>query len=112
MLNKIITSLENLQEVKSNQVYGKQIIAEATKMYNDGWDKLDDGIVIQMQGNKVAIKKGNTVIMYEMKDFNIKSGILDGNIKSTIKIMEIAEDKKNGHLAQAIITKYYTLKIV
>ena len=110
MLNKIITSLENLQEVKTNPMYGKQIIAEATKMYNDGWNCLEDGIVVQTKGNKVAIKKGNSIVMQEMKDFSINLGKLNGNVVSIIDTREIAEDRKFAYLAQAIITKYYTLR--
>ena len=112
MLTKIITSLQNLQEVKTNPVYGKQIIAEATAIYNAGWDSLKDDIVVQSKNSQVAVKQGNTIVLYQMLDFNIKSGVLDGNIKNVIKIIEVTEDKKNVYLAQAIITKYYTLKKV
>ena len=71
MLEKIIKSLENLLEVRANKIYGDQAIAEATKMYNDGWEALEDGIVVFTKGNKVALKKGNTVENYEMRDFRV-----------------------------------------
>jgi len=45
-----------------------------------------------------------------MKDFSVNLGILKGNINHEIEVKEIPEDKKNLYLAQAIITKYYTLK--
>ena len=110
MLNKIIENLEKLQEVRTNQIYGKKIIAEATKMYNAGWEALEDGIVVTYRGKQVAVKNGNTMVMNLMKDFNIRDGKLDGNIDHEIKVIEIADDKLNGFLAQAIITKYYTVK--
>ena len=110
MLNKIIESLEKLQEVRGNKVYGKQIIAEATEMYNAGWEALEDGIVVTYRGNQVAVKNGNTMTMNLMEDFSIRDGKINGNIDHQVKVIEIADDKLNGFLAQAIITKYYTVK--
>ena len=110
MLNKIISNLENLQEAITNSLYKAQIIAEATEMYNNGWGALEDGRVVATRGNQVVIKKNNTMVKYEMKDFSVNLGILKGNINHEIEVKEIPEDKKNLYLAQAIITKYYTLK--
>jgi len=112
MLNKIISTLQNLQQVKFNKIYGDSIIAEATKMFNDGWDKLEDGIVVLTKGNLVAVKKGNLIVKNEMKDFNINMGKLNGNIAKETGTIEVTEDKKEAYLAQAIITKYYTIKSI
>ena len=84
--------------------------AEATEMYNNGWDALEDGIVVFTKGNLVSVKKGNSVVNYEMKDFNVNMGKLDGNIARTLEEKVVPEDKKNTYLAQTIITKYYTIK--
>ena len=110
ILNKTICAIENLQEVKFNKVYGDKIIAEATEMFNNGWDKLEDGIVVMTKGNFVAVKKGNVIVKNEMKDFNINMGKLNGNIARETGAMKVSEDKKEAYLAQTIITKYYTIK--
>lgn len=110
MLNKIISNLQNLQVIKFNKICGDEVISEATEMFNAGWDKLEDGIVIMTKGNFVAIKKGNTIVKYEMKDFSVNMGKLNGNIAKETGRIEVAEDKKEAYLAQAIITKYYTMR--
>lgn len=109
MLNKVIQELEKLQEVKTNSSYRDKVIKEATEMYQAGWDALEDGIVISLRGNKVAIKTGASIVIKEMLDFNVRDGKLDGNVKSILNQMEVG-NKKEEYLAQAIITKYYTIK--
>ena len=110
MLNKVIEAMQGLQEVKFNKRYGDQVIAEATETFNEGWEALEDGIVVSYKGNQVAVKKGNTMVISMMKDFSVNMGKLDGNIDHEVKVVEIPESKKTTYLAQAIITKYYTLK--
>jgi len=110
MLNKVIANLNNLQEVRTNPMYGKKVIAEATEMFNAGWDALEDGAVILTKGNLVAVKKGDTMVKNEMADFRVNLGKLTGNIAREIGVVPVAEDKKEQYLAQAIITKYYTLR--
>ena len=110
MLDKVIENLQKLQEVKFNKIYGDQVISDATKMFNDGWDVMEDGLVVSYKGNQVAVKKGNTIVINVMRDFNINMGRINGNIDHEVKIMEIPDTKKETYLAQAIITKYYTLK--
>lgn len=110
MLAKVIENLEKLQEVKFNKIYREQVISDATAMFNNSWDALEDGVVVSYKGNQVAVKKGNTVVIYLMKDFSINMGKLNGNIDREVKSMEIPEAKKETYLAQAIISKYYTLK--
>jgi hypothetical protein len=110
MLNKVISALENLQEVKFNSIYRTQVMAEATEMFNAGWDALEDGIVVLTKGNLVAVKKGNSIVKYEMADFSVNLGKLSGNIARTIEEKEVTEALKETYLAQTIITKYYTLR--
>ena len=110
MLNKIISTLQKLDEVKFNAIYAEEVLTDATEMYNAGWDMLEDGAVVLAKGNLVAIKKGNTIVKLDMKDFNINKGVLVGNIRKEIGTIEVTEDKKEEYLAQAIITKNYTIK--
>ena len=110
ILNKAITNLENLQEVKFNKIFAEKAINDATEMFNAGWDKLEDGIVVMLKGNLVAVKKGNTIVKYEMKEFNVNMGKLDGNIAREVGIMEVSDNKKEAYTAQTIITKYYTIR--
>jgi len=110
MLNKIVDALSKLREAEGNPNYKKEIIADATEMFSAGWDKLDNGIVILTQGKLVAVKHGNTIVKKEMKDFNINMGKLDGNVAKEIGTIEVNDSNKDGYLAQAIITKYYTIR--
>lgn len=108
MLEKVMQTLGNLDAVKFNSIYKERVMADATEMYNNGWEALEDGVVVLTKGNLVAVKKGNAIVNYEMADFNVNLGKLDGNIKKMIEEKEVPEDKKNAYLAQTIITKYYT----
>lgn len=110
MLNKIIENLEKLDMVKFNKDYRDKAISDATQMLSNGWDALEDGVVVSYKGNQVAVKKGDTVVINMMRDFNINMGKLDGNIDREIKVMEIPEAKRESYLAQAILAKYYTLR--
>ena len=112
MLNKIIESIKNAPVMKTlanSQV--ADLIADATTMYNAGFDALKDGTVIACQNNTVIIKQGNCYVRQEMCDnFGIRSGKLTTDAKRVIETKEIPEDRKTVYLAQAIITKYYTIK--
>jgi len=110
MLNKIIETINKLPEVQSNKIYSEQAISDATQMFTNGWNTLEDGLVVSYKGNQVAVKNGNTIIINMMNDFSINLGKINGNVDHQVKIMEIPEAKKEAYLAQAIITKYYTLK--
>lgn len=110
MLKKVIEILKKLPEVETNSPYGKEVITEATEMFNKGWDSLEDGIVVLTQDNLVAVKKGNKIVKYEMKDFNVNMGKLSGNIDNEIGTIEVADSKKEIFLVQTIITKYYTIR--
>ena len=110
MFEKVIVVLKNLDEVKFNPIFSKEVMEDANKMFNDGWDKLEDGIVIATRGNSVAIKKGDIIIKQEMESFRINMGKLTGDVKEISKEIKVTEDKKEGFLAQAIITKYYTIR--
>jgi len=110
LFDKVINSLNNLDEVKHNKIYGDEAIADATKMAENGWDKLEDGIVVLVKENLVATKKGNTIVKSEMKDFNVNMGKLSGNVAKELGIIKVTDDKKETYLAQTIITKYYTIR--
>lgn len=109
MLNIIIENLEKLDNVKFNKIYREETLAEATKMFEAGWDKLEDGIVILTKGNLVAVKEGRSLVKYECTDFRVNKGNLIAGNKKTIETKEIKEELLEKHLAQAIITKFYTL---
>jgi len=94
MLEKIITMLN--EKFSSNKGYMESAIDEATNIYNAGWEAFEDGSVIQMSGNFVAVKSGNSIIKYEMKDFQVNSGKLIGDPIKTVTIIEIPESKRAG----------------
>ena len=112
MLNKVIEAIKSAPVAKhlaASQI--ADIITDATAMYNAGFDALEDGTVIAYQNNIVIVKQGNTYVRQEMYDnFGIRSGKLTTDVKRVIDTKDIPEDKKTGYLAQAIITKYYTIK--
>ena len=109
MLNKVINALNGLQEVKFNKIYAEKAIADATEMFNNGWDALEDETVLLTKGNLVAVKQGNKMVKYEMNDFRITAGKLIGNIDKITEEREVEDRLKEAYLAQAIITKYYTI---
>jgi hypothetical protein len=89
------------------------MIEEATAMFNAGWDVLEDGVAIQTKGSYVAVKSGNKVVTNEMDEkigFSINSGKVNGNVTKVIQEKEVSDAQKESLLAQAIITKYYTIK--
>lgn len=110
MLNKVIANLNNLPEVRDNPIYGKQVIAEATEMFNAGWDAIEDGTVVLAKGDLVAVKQGDTIVKTRMTNFRINLGKVIGDIAQELGTMDVAENKKEEFLAQAIITKYYTIR--
>ncbi len=110
LLEKITNSLKELDYVKFNKIQEEKVMAEAEEMLNKGWEALADKTVIITKNNQVILKEGNKIVCYLMKDFNINMGVLDGNIDKKVKEIEVKEEEKDNHLAQAIITKYYTMR--
>lgn len=114
MLNNVIDTIKNapiMRTLVKSQI--DDITADATALYNAGFDALVDGTVIAYQNNIVIIKQGSTYVRQEMYDnFGIRSGMLTTDVKRVIETKDIPEDKKTAYLAQAIITKYYTIKEV
>jgi len=110
--DRVLTALNNLDDVKFNKIYASQVMTDATKMFNDGWDALEDGIVVNLVDNQVIIKRGNSLVNQEMTDFRVNSGKVFGTVKRIIKEKELDDSQKLTWLAQAIITRYYTLKTI
>ena len=108
MLNKIINALQELPDVKFNKIWGEEVITEAKEMFELGWDNLADGTVISFKGNRIVMKKGDTVVRCESDDFSVRKGRLIGSAKE-LKTIELTEDGKEQCLAQAIVTRYYTI---
>jgi len=94
--SRVMDALNNLNEVKFNKIYAEQTIADATKMFNDGWESLEDGIVVNMKGNQVVIKKGNSLVNQEMTDFRVNSGKVHGTVKRIIMEKELDDSQKNN----------------
>jgi hypothetical protein len=86
-------------------------IAEATITFNAGWEALEDGRVIQYNGDTVAIKKGNRVVVQKMvrDQWHMNCGKLIGDVKEIIKTVELPESQKCAQLAQAIMVRFYTI---
>lgn len=112
MLNKIIETLGKLDLYKHNPIFAKEANEEAAVTFNAGWDALEDGRVVSYKGDYVMVKKGDSVVVQEMikNQWNIKSGKLTGGIKRIIETRPIdTDDKKAAGVAQAIITRFYTI---
>jgi hypothetical protein len=108
MLDKIIDAIMKRDAIKYNKDYAAQATADATQMYNAGWDALEDGTVVQTNGgNIVAVKNGNSVIVQEI-DGHVNMGKLVGDVKEVLKTVDVT-NKKDAFLGQAIVTKYYTV---
>ena len=113
MLNKAIEALTTYFTDK--HYTDKQIadgIAEATEMYTAGWDALEDGRVVNHQSNYVMVKKGDSIVVQEMikNQWHINCGTLTGDVKKIVgtKPVDTAEKKAAG-VAQAIVTRFYTV---
>ena len=112
MLKKLNESLTKY--FKDKHYTDKQIadgIAEATATFNAGWDKLENGRVIQYKGDTVAIKKDNSVVVQKMvrDQWHINCGKLNGKTKEIVKTVELTDSQKEAHLAQAILARFYTI---
>lgn len=110
MLTKMISTLNQLPMVKFNKIAADEIIAEATEMFNKGWEALSDGIAVQTKGNLVAVKSGNKIISYQAEDFRVESGKVIGKMDKILRETEVQESQKAAFTSQAIITRFYTIK--
>jgi hypothetical protein len=102
MIDKIIKALKD-------EANADVKIKEAKEMFSAGWEAMCDGTVVNYNGNQVAVKDGNSIIVYRMKDFRINMGKLIGDIECKLKAIEVPDAKKESYLAQAIVAKYYTI---
>jgi len=111
MLNKVIEAIKNSDLAKGNPAHEKEAIEEATISWNNGFDALEDGKVIYCKGDRVLVKKGSKVILQDMQrdNWRINCGKLIGDVKAIVKEIEIPENEKGKYLAQAIITRFYTI---
>jgi hypothetical protein len=112
MLEKLTEALTNYFSEK--HYTDKQIadgIAEATAIFNAGWDALEDGRVIKYNGDTVAIKKGNSVVVQKMvrDQWRMNCGKLIGDVKEITKTIDLSESQKEAQLAQAILVRFYTI---
>lgn len=108
MLNKIIEAIMQRDAIRYNKEYAEKATKDTTEMYSAGWDALEDGTVVQTKGNIIAVKKGSAVITHEIDGY-VNMGKFVGDIKRTIKTIELTGAQKQSLLAQAIVTKYYTV---
>ena len=110
MLQKVIDLIMAKPVYKQGGKYATDMIADVTAIYNAGWDALPDGTVIQAKNNQVIVKQGDNLVNQDMGyDYSIRSGKLYGSVKRTIKTIPLNDSQKATYLAQAIITKYYTV---
>ena len=119
MLNKVIEAIKNHPLSKGNPIHEREAIEEATNTFNAGWDALGNGAVVQSKGDFVAIKEDNsTIVTYEMEHgyFEVWSGKLTDRFPNKIKKVCQRKEIKNCHkqiyLAQAIVTRFYTIKTI
>lgn len=109
MLQKAIDAIMQKEVYKYNEKYATDMKADAEKIYNAGWDALPDDTVLQYKGNQVALKNGDNLEVWLMKDFAVNMGKMDGDKERLIKSINLDEHKKQAYLAQSIIAKYYTV---
>jgi hypothetical protein len=118
VLSKIVEAIKNQPLSKGNPLHEREAIEEATNTFNAGWDALTNGAVIMQKGNLVAIRESNnTIVTYEMENgcYEVVSGRLSdkcpNKIKRICKRWDVTtEEQKQIYLAQAIVTRFYTIK--
>lgn len=112
MLNKAIEAIMKRNAIKNNKEYAEKAIKEATEMYNAGWDALEDGRVVNYKGDYVMVKKGDSIMVQEMvrDQWHINCGTLIGDVKKIVGTRPVnTADKRAAGVAQAIVTRFYTV---
>lgn len=110
-LVKVLEAIEKHDIANGNSIWLRESKEEAIKMFNAGFESLEDGQIVSAKGrNLVAVKEGNTVVVKRAKDgMTLRSGKVIAGDFEVAKVVEVTADKKEDFLAQAIVSRFYTI---